>query len=220
MPNLKVILSCIIISIVFSLRTDTILLSSLILSTGFLSFYYACKGRKVHYIWGFINYILMGYISLKNQLYGIFFFYTFIFAPLETKGLLTWNENIDLDNNIIIKNFTFTNSIIILTISIILSLILGKLLTLIPGQKLAFLDATSNVLNLIGSILLILQYRESWWLFLLNNVIDLIIWIVLKNSSTMIMVSIIFLILNIYGIKMWQENSKKIIKYEHKKNNP
>jgi len=209
-----VIFICVLCSFVMGLYADDNLFGSTILLTGFLSVYYASIGKSSHFIWGFINYILMGYVSLRNHLYGIFFFYTFIFAPLETKGFITWNENIDSDDNIIVKNFNLKKTLIILITCSVSSIFLGLLLSWIPGQRLAILDATSNILNLFGSIFLILQYRESWWLFLFNNVVDLVIWLMIGNSFIMILVSLIFLVLNIYGIVMWYRNSKKSLRFD------
>ena len=37
----------------------------------------------------------------------------------------------------------------------------NDLLTLIPNQRLAFMDATSNCINLCGGILMILRFKES-----------------------------------------------------------
>ena len=41
------------------------------------------------------------------------------------------------------------------------------------------MDAASNCINLCGVVLMILRFKESWWLWLINNVIDLIIWIII-----------------------------------------
>ena len=85
------------------------------------------------------------------------------------------------------------------------SFALGYLLTLIPNQRLAFIDASSNCINLCGVILMILRFKESWWLWLVNNIIDLIIWIITvinkgEGSVMMLLVSIGYLLINIYGV--------------------
>ena len=45
---------------------------------------------------------------------------------------------------------------------IISRIILDYLLTLIPSQRLAFLDSNSNIINLCGVILMILRFKECW----------------------------------------------------------
>lgn len=204
----------IIFSIIIGIISNDIIIGSLILSTGILCAYYASLGKRINYILGFINYILMAYVSLKNNLYGIVFFYTFVFAPLQIKGFISWNKKLDNEKNVKVKKFTLKNSIIITIICILNSIILGYLLSLIPKQQLSFLDATSNCINLCGVILMILRFRESWWLWLINNIVDLVIWIIVfinsgSNSFMMLLTSIAYLLINIYGIIKWNKKAKE-----------
>ena len=87
-------------------------------------------------------------------------------------------------------------------------------MSLIPGQRLAIMDASSNCINLCGVILMILRFKEAWWLWLANNIIDLIIWIITTmNNGTgsimMLLVSIGYLLINIYGVIKWNIDAKK-----------
>ena len=50
--------------------------------------------------------------------------------------------------NINFRGFTLKNSIIIISSCIVGSLLLGLLLSKIPTQQLAFLDSSSNILNM------------------------------------------------------------------------
>lgn len=205
---------CIIISLISGIISNDIIMGGTILLTGLLCAYFASEGKRINYIMGLINYLLMGYVSLENNLYGIFFFYICIFSPLQIKGFLTWNKNLNADNNVKVKEFTLKNSIIITISCLIGSFALGYLLTLIPGQRLAFLDASSNCINLCGVILMILRFKESWWLWLINNVIDLSIWIITfinkgQNSTMMLLVSLGYLLININGIIKWNIEAKQ-----------
>lgn len=87
-------------------------------------------------------------------------------------------------------------------------------MTLIPTQRIAFLDATSNTINLCAVILAILRFKECWWIWLINNTIDLSIWIITfiskgENSEMMFLVSLGYLLINIYGIIKWNKEAKK-----------
>ena len=205
---------CVFVSIISGIITKDLLIGGSILATGLLCAYLASEGKRSSYILGFINYVLMAYVSFKNNLYGIFFFYLFVFSPLQIKGFLSWSNNLDGDDNVEVREFTFKNSIIITLSCIVGSFLLGYALTFIPGQRLAFLDASSNCINLCGVILMILRFKESWWLWLINNTIDLIIWIVAvvnkgEGSIMMLCVSIGYLLINIYGVIKWHFKSKK-----------
>lgn len=205
---------CTVLSIISGILTKDLIIGGTILLTGLLCAYFASEGKRVNYVLGLINYLLMGYVAFRNNLYGIFFFYIFVFSPLQIKGFLTWKKNLNQEGNVQAREFTLKNSIIITIVCIIGSCILGYILTLIPSQRLAFMDATSNCINLCGVILMILRFKESWWLWLINNIIDLFIWIITavnhgEGAIMMLFVSIGYLLINIYGVIRWNLEAKK-----------
>ena len=212
--NFIITILCLIVSVISGIMSNDLIIGGTILLTGLLCAYFASEGKRINYILGLINYLLMGYVAFKNNLFGIFFFYIFIFSPLQVNGYITWNKNLDDDNKVNVREFTLKNSIIITLSCIVGSIVLGYLLTLIPTQRLAFMDATSNCINLCGVILMILRFKESWWLWLINNIIDLIIWIITvinggSGSVMMLLVSIGYLLINIYGVIKWNIEAKR-----------
>lgn len=211
--NMIVIIVSAIISIIIGIISKDAIIGSLILFTSIMNSYLASIGKKESYITGLISSILTSYVSLKNNLYGLFFFYLIIFAPMQVYGYINWKNNEDDSKNVKIRTFTLKNSLIIIFVCIIGSFLLGYLLTLIPNQKLAFLDASSNIINLCAVILMILRFNESWWIWLFNNIIDLIIWsVTFKNNGmaafSMFTSSLIYLIINVYGIIKWNKKLK------------
>lgn len=205
---------CLLLSLVSGIISNDLFVGGTILFTGLLCAYFASEGKRSNYILGLINYLLMGYVSFKNHLYGIFFFYIFVFAPLQIQGFLAWNKNMKEDQSVQVREFTLKNSIIITLSCVIGSLVLGYLLTLIPHQRLAFMDACSNCINLCGVILMILRFKEAWWIWLINNVFDLAIWCITflqkgDNATMMLLVSIGYLFINLYGIVKWSIEAKK-----------
>lgn len=206
--DLLITLLCIVASLICGVVSHDLLVGGVILATGLLCAYFASGGRRINYILGFINYALMGYVSLKNNLFGLFFFYIFIFAPLQISGFISWKKNLDTSGSVKVRHFAIKSSIAVVASCIVGSLLLGYLLTLVPGQQIAFLDSTSNCINLCGVVLMILRFEESWWLWLVNNIVDLIIWIIMAaqggaGSIMMLLVSIGYLLINIYGIIKW-----------------
>lgn len=211
--NIIVIIVSAIISIIIGIISKDAIIGSLILFTSIMNAYLASICKKESYITGLISSILTSYVSLKNNLYGLFFFYLVIFAPMQVYGYINWKNNEDDSKNVKIRAFTLKNSLIIIFACIIGSFLLGYLLTLIPNQKLAFLDASSNIINLCAVILMILRFNESWWIWLFNNIIDLIIWsVTFKNNGmaafSMFTSSLIYLIINVYGIIKWNKKLK------------
>lgn len=205
---------CILVSVISGILTNDLLIGGTTLATGLLCAYYASEGKRVNYILGLINYLLIGHVALKNNLNGIFLFSLLLFTPLNIIGYINWNKNLNADNNVKVREFTFKNSIIITVSCIVGSFIVSYLLSLIPGQRLALMDAASNTINLCGVILMILRFKESWWIWLVNNIIDLVIWIITainhgEGAIMMLLVAIGYLLINIYGIIKWTIEAKK-----------
>lgn len=205
---------CIIISLVSGILSHDILIGGSTLLTALLCAYFSSEGKRSSYILGLINYLLIGYTSFKNHLYGLFFFGIIVCPILQIQGYISWSKNLDENKNVKVREFTLKNSIIITLSCIIGSLILSYLLTLIPEQRIAFMDAASNIINLCGVILAILRFKECWWIWLINNIVDLMIWIITvidhgEGSIMMLLVSIGYLLINIYGIIKWNMEAKK-----------
>lgn len=205
----------IIFSILFGVLSKDLFIGGTILATGLLCSYYASHGKRITYIFGLMNYLLMSYIAFLNSLYGIFFFYLFLCSPLQIHGFFSWKKDLDQNESIKVRGFTFKNSILILSSCVVASLLLGYFLSKIPGQNLAWLDAFSNIINICGIVLMNLKFKESWWLWLINNIIDTLIWFItfLQNgegSFMMLLCSLRFLVLNVYGIVKWHKKEKSI----------
>lgn len=111
--HIMIILVCIAMSIISGIITNDLLIGGTALATGLLCAYFASEGKRINYIFGLINYILMGYVAFKNNLFGMFFFYIFIFSPLQIYGYTSWKKNLDNNKNIRVREFNLKNSIYI-----------------------------------------------------------------------------------------------------------
>ena len=61
---------------------------------------------------------------------------------------------------------------------------------------------------------MIFRFKECWWVWLANNIIDLAIWSITAfnngpQSVMMLLASIGFLLINIYGIFKWNLEATK-----------
>jgi len=212
--DIIVVVVSIIFSLVLGVVAKDILLGILCTFTAILGFYFAARGKKINYIFEVINYLTMAYFAYKNHLFGTFSMYVVICVPLNILGFITWKNNTKEDDIVSMRKFNLKTSIIVVSSCLISSLALGYLLSLIPSQQMSFLDATSNCINVAGVILINLRYIETWYVWLVNNVLDVIIWtIVLVNGGTgaiiMFVTSLMYLLLNFYGLINWFVTIKK-----------
>jgi len=212
MKNKIYTLAIIIFSILCGIVSKDYFLGTIILICGMLNSYYASIGKIYNYIFGALYSLLSGYVCYLNGLYGIAILSLVVYFPSQIQGYLSWKRNTN-DKEILVRGFNTKNSIIITTACIVGSIILGFLLSKIPGQQLAFLDASSNIINLCGIILMNLRFKECWAVWLFNNSIDLSIWVIIFlkgsfNSTMMLLVSIGYLLINIYGLFKWIKMAK------------
>jgi len=199
----------ILFSIVCGILSKDYFLWTLILMTGLLNAYYASIGKIYNYIFWAIYCLLSGYVCYLNWLYGIAILSLVIFFPSQIHGYLTWKKNFNTQKrNVKIRWFTPINSIIITIICVASSFLLWYWLSKIPWQNLAFLDSSSNIINLCGIILMNMRFKECWIIWLFNNTIDLTIRIInfiwwTPNATMMLIVSIWYLLINVYWLIKW-----------------
>lgn len=214
MKNKIYTLLIIIFSIICGIISKDYFLGTLILICGLLNSYYASIGKIYNYIFGALYSLLSGYVCYINGLYGIAILSILVYFPSQIQGYVSWKKNTNENKEVEVRGFTLKNSILITLSCIVGSLILGVLLSKIPGQQLAFLDSSSNAINLCGIVLMNLRFKECWAVWLFNNSIDLFIWIInaingTSNSIMMLLVSIGYLLINIYGLIKWIKMERK-----------
>ena len=212
MKNKIVTIFTIIFSIICGIISKDYFLGTLILASGLLNSYYASIGKTYNYIFGALYCLLSAYVSYVNGLYAMAILSLIIYFPLQIQGYISWIKKKDNNNEVKIRKFTFKNSVIIVSNCVVGSVLLGILLTKIPTQQLSFLDSSSNIINLCGIILMNLRFQECWIVWLFNNSIDLSIWLISfinkgPNSLMMLLVSIGYLLINIYGLYKWIKKS-------------
>lgn len=212
MKSAVVVLLSVVFSVVAGVVSQDVWLGGTVLLTGILTGYFASVGKRCSYVFSLINYLLMGYVAFNTQLYGTASFYVLVCAPLQIWGFVNWGKNLE-KGKVKARKFTVRTSVVVILSCLAGSALVGYLLNLIPGERLSFLDATSNCVNLCGIILMNLRYMEAWWVWLVNNVIDCVIWGVVlmsgeANALMMFITCVVFLAINIYGIIKWMKESK------------
>ena len=213
--NILIILICIMVSAIAGACSGDIIIGGSMLAVSLVGSYLAALQKRYNYILGFINAILLGYIGFKNGLYGSFFSNIFLFAPLELHGFIIWSHNLNYDKNVKIRKLNRKESIIVVSACTIGSFILGYLLTKIPTQQMAFLDATICCIDICAIIIMNFRYRESWWLWIISGVLSIVVWATAlinggPNAFMRLLAATGFLIINTYGAIKWNTKLKTV----------
>ena len=142
-------------------------------------------------------------------LFSLLFFY----VPSQISGMISWFKN-KKDDVVEMRSLNLSKSFIVCFGVLVGSLIFGYLLSLIPYQQLSFLDGSTQIVNVCGIVLSLFRFREAWYVWLINNVLDLTIWVVnVRNSNSdaymMLITSIMYLVMNVIGLISWIKIERK-----------
>ncbi len=175
--------------------------------TGIFCVLLAAKGNIMTYMFGMYNTFAYAYISYANGLYGEMGLNLLFFIPMNVVGFLFWKKR--LQNNIVEMRRLKIKEVVYLILICFLSIaVLGWMLSLIKKQNTPYIDATTNILSIAATFLMIWRYREQWMLYIILNAFTIIMWIIrtMQGSSDgimMIIMWIAFLTNSIYGYYLW-----------------
>ena len=203
----------IIISVVLGLIFKDNFIGVVTLIFGFLNAYYMAKGKWYNYIFGILFTFSYGWACFINGLFGWGIFMLIFYVPSQVIGMINWFKN-DKDGTVEMKSLNIKKASIVCIATLIGSVIFGYLLSLIPKQQLSFLDSTTQIVNVAGIILSLFRWREAWYLWLINNVLDLSIWTINlyrknENVEMLFITSIMYLFMNVIGIVLWIKIERK-----------
>ena len=211
--NLIVFLITIIVSAAVGIFFGDII-GGITLAFGFLNAYYSAIGKWQNYIFGILFSFTYAYINFINGLYGFVIFNLIVYLPVQIYGLISWIKTKDENGAVLMKSLKPLSAVLLTVSVMVFSALVGFGLSLIPSQNLPFLDSCSQLVNVGGVVLSSLRFRESWYVWLANNVIDLTIWIInvvylTESAITMLITSVMYLVMNIIGVIMWGKIEKK-----------
>lgn len=190
------------------------------LACGFLNAYYLAKGKWYNYIYGFVFSVSYGVACALNGLYGWGIFVGVFYIPSQIYGMINWFKQAKNDP-IEMRSLKTKSAVLVCASTVVGSVLFGFLLSLIPTQQLSFLDSTTQIVNVAGIVLSLFRWREAWYVWIINNVLDLSIWTVNlfrgnENAWMMFITSIMYLIMNVVGVISWikierEQKNQKIV---------
>lgn len=202
------------LGIIITIITNDSILNFIILITGILCVVFAAKGRIFTYVFGIINSILYSYTAYSNGLFGEVGLNILFYIPMNFIGFFIWKKH--LSNRIVImKKMNIIKTIIILLISSFSIFMLGFFLSSLRGQNTPYLDASTNIIGITATFLMIWRYREQWLLYIILNLLTITMWLLRfangsSDGSIMILMWTAFLINSVYGFYNWSKNAENL----------
>ncbi len=181
--------------------------------SGILCVVLAAKGSIWTYIFGMYNTFGYAYMSYTNGLFGEMGLNLFFFAPTNVIGLMMWRKKME-ENVVIMRELANKYRVITGIVCIVGIVATGFLLSLIKGQNTPYIDATTNTLSIIATVLMMYRYKEQWILYIILNIFTIIMWSIrMANGSPEGMLMIVmwssYLVNAVYGYYNWSKGVKK-----------
>lgn len=181
--------------------------------TGVTCVIFVSKQMIANYYVGAINVALYAYLAFQSKLYGDFMLNAFYYLPMQFIGIYMWKKAINKEetDKVESKALDGEQRIRLLCLSLLCIVLYAGTLYLLGGN-LVLIDSTSTILSVIAMILMVKQYLEQWYLWVIVNVVTIIMWAISLSQgsgdySTLLM-WIVFLLNSLYGLYNWKKANK------------
>jgi len=191
----------------FCMVTAVDLLSASVLLSGTACVGLIALGRKEGYLVGLYNSIAYAWIAQQNGLYGEVALNLAFYLPTGVLGYVLWNRR-TRDRVVIMRALTWGRRAWVVAACAGSTTALGWLLALNPAQNTPYIDASTNVLSVIATFLMMWRYKEQWLLYILLNAISIVMWVVRWQNQgvagdAMVVMWCLFLINSVFGYWRW-----------------
>lgn len=165
-------------------------------------------GRREGYLIGLYNSLSYSILAYGNGLYGEVYLNLLFFVPTGIIGYIMWQRYTTPDKTVAMRQLLWPQRAFISALCVACTVGLGFLLGLNPNQNTPFIDATTNVLSVVATFLMMWRYKEQWLLYILLNVVSIGMWTLRfmdggRSGDLMILMWSLFLLNAIFGYWRW-----------------
>lgn len=134
-------------------------------------------------------------------------------VPIDIVSYIKWSKNRDKDHDelTVVKKLTLKQSLFVFLAIIAFTVIVGTLVSLIPGASDSYLDALASVCGMLNGILLLLRYTEQWYAWFITLVLYTVLYII-SGSYIMLITTAAMLVNTCYGYVKWVRYVKSAAK--------
>lgn len=202
-----------IIGVILSLIWGESLIGFTAFITGIICVLCAATGNRHTFSIGIINATTYAWVAYNSQLYGETILNAGFYLPLQFIGWYMWSKKLKQGNEVCMQALTKKAIAILIPVSISLVFICGFGLSQFRSQAIPYTDAFTTVFSIIASILMLLRYREFWFLYIAVNVVSVAMWTHravngVDDSITMIVMWSAYLVNSVYGLITWYRGTR------------
>lgn len=165
-----------------------------------------------NYYFGIINVALYAYLSYQSKLYGDAMLNAFYYFPMQFVGIYMWKKNKSDNGEVEARALTAKQKVMLALVSIV-AIVIYSLFLKFLGGNIPLIDSASTVLSVIAMILMVKQYLEQWYLWIIVNTVSIIMWAVSLSQGSgefaTLLMWILYLLNSLYGLYKWKVANKK-----------
>jgi nicotinamide mononucleotide transporter len=171
-------------------------------------------GRREGYLIGLYNSLSYSILAYGNGLYGEVYLNLLFFVPTGIVGYIMWQRHTTARKTVVMRQLSWFQRAFIATACIVCTVGLGLILKLNPNQNTPFIDATTNVVSVVATFLMMWRYKEQWLLYIMLNVITIIMWTLRvmaggESGDLMVLMWSLFLLNAVFGYWRWHMGAKR-----------
>lgn len=173
--------------------------------TGIVFVIGVANGWKHSNFFGAVFSALLGYISYEHGLFGNALINAGFCMPLCLYGWYSW-VNDSKDSTVKAKTLS-SNGRFYYTGLTIISMCGSITFSYLSASNMWLYDGVSSTLPIIATVLLVLAYKEQWYVWIAYNALEVLMWFEISNSSqevlAILVMKVVFLLNSLIGLYQW-----------------
>ena len=170
----------------------------------------AAQGNIWTYAFGFGQVLTFTYLCWTQRFYGTIAINVYYFATM-VYGVFAWKKRLKMrvdsqESRVETRQLTPTVSVVLVVATLVASALVGWGLAAWTDDTQPYLDAYTTVPALVAQVLMILVYREHWFIWLAIDILSVVLW--LRAGDYCMTAQYVFWCANcLYGLRRWQKLS-------------
>lgn len=175
---------------------------------GVCSVVLTAQGNILFFVFGFAQVLTYTWLCVAQRFYAeiainVYYFITMIYGVYAWRQRLHKPDGSSSSSTIIPNRLSVRTLLLIIVLTLLGSWLTGWGLAAWTDDTQPYLDAFTTVPALVAQVLMILVYREHWFLWLAVDIFSVVLW--LRAGDYCMAAQYIFWCANcLYGLKRWQ----------------
>jgi len=171
-------------------------------------------GRREGYLFGLYNSLSYSVLAYGNGLLGEMYLNLFFFLPTGIIGYIMWLRHTTPGRSVEMRQLDWLRRAAIVGVCIVCTVALGIILGMNPMQNTPFIDASTNVLSVVATFLMMGRYKEQWLLYIVLNIVTIVMWLLRvvaggDAGDLMVLMWTLFLLNALFGYWRWHVGVKQ-----------